>query len=88
MATSAMLVAAEPAVLRGRRFGNLIVVGRTAAAAPMEVTALVRRCASDPWPARVLHGADLARFVGDHRPFLDASAPGSPMPPPGFFGEA
>jgi hypothetical protein len=80
-----VLVAAEPAVLRGRRFGNLIVVGRPAGADPLDVAALARRCSGDPWPARVVHGRDLDAFVGTHRPFDDATAPGSPEPPPGLF---
>jgi hypothetical protein len=82
-----VVVAAEPAVLRGRRFGNLIVVGQAPLAAPLDSAALVRRCSGDPWPARVLTGGALADFVGTHRPFDDAGAPGSPMPPPGFLGE-
>jgi spermidine synthase len=83
-----VLLAAEPAVLRGRRFGNLIVVGQSAGAAPLDVAALTRRCSGDPWPARVVHGSDLGAFVGTHRPFDDATAPGSPVPPPGLFGES
>jgi hypothetical protein len=80
-----VLLATEPGVLRGRRFGNLIVVGQGPAADPLDVPALTRRCAGDPWPARVLHGAELTEFVAGHRPFADADAPGSPMPPPGLF---
>lgn len=83
-----VLVAAEPAVLRGRRFGNLIVVGRPAGAPPLELATLARRCSGDPWPARVLHGRELDAFVGTHRPFDDATAPGSPQPPPGLFPES
>lgn len=81
-----VLVAAEPAVLRGRRFGNLIVVAQSPWAEPLDIGALARRSAGDPWPARVLHGADLDAFVGDHQPFTDATATGSPLPPPGVFG--
>jgi spermidine synthase len=81
-----VLVAAEPAVLRGRRFGNLIVVAQSPWAEPLDVGALSRRSAGDPWPARVVHGADLEAFVGDHPPFTDAIATGSPVPPPGVFG--
>jgi SAM-dependent methyltransferase len=80
-----VVVATEPGVLRGRRFGNLIVVGRPAAAPALDLAALTRRCASDPWPARVLHGGAVAQFVGEHRPFRDATAPGSPEPPAGFL---
>ena len=35
---------------------------------------------------RVLAGREVADFVGDHRPFDDANAPGSPEPPAGVFG--
>lgn len=51
---------AEPAVLRGRRFGNAVLL---ASDAPLEVAALARRCASDAFPARVESGDSLARFM-------------------------
>ncbi|MGB8022018.1 MAG: fused MFS/spermidine synthase [Candidatus Nanopelagicales bacterium] len=79
-------VMCEPSVLRGRRFGNLVVVGRPRGAVPLDVTWLARRTASDPWPARVLHGPALADFVAGHLPFVDATAPGSPEPPGGGLG--
>ena len=72
----------EPGTFRGRRFGNLVAV---ASAAELPVPALVRRCAADPMPARVVAGDDLDRFVGDARPVLDADAVDSPPPPPGVF---
>jgi spermidine synthase len=73
---------AEPGTLRGRRFGNLVAV---ASDAPLPIAALVRRCAADPMPARVVAGADLDRFVGDARPIPDAEARPSPEPPPDVF---
>lgn len=81
-----VVVGAEPGVLRGRRFGNLIVVARSAEAPPLEVATLTRRWAGDPWPARLMAGAELRGFTGDHRPFEDATAQGSPPPPPGVWG--
>jgi hypothetical protein len=81
-----VVVAAEPSVLRGRRFGNLIVVGQPAGAPALDLAVLTRRCAGDPWPARVLHGEAVAGFVSGHVPFHDADAPGSPEPPAGVFG--
>ena len=73
---------AEPGTLRGRRFGNLVAVASDAA---LPVDDLVRRCAADPMPARVVHGADLARFAGTSRPVADADAVDSPEPPEGVF---
>ena len=79
-------VLAEPSVLRGRRFGNLIAVGRQEPAARLDLQALTRRCAAEAYPARVVHGPALESFLGSHAPFRDGSAPGSPEPPAGVFG--
>ncbi|WP_448626722.1 spermidine synthase [Geodermatophilus sp. URMC 64] len=73
---------AEPGTLRGRRFGNLVAV---ASDAPLPIAALVRRCAGDPMPSRVVEGADLDAFAGDARPIPDAEAQPSPEPPPEVF---
>ncbi|MCF3123905.1 fused MFS/spermidine synthase [Streptomyces arenae] len=74
---------AEPAVLRGRRFGNAVVV---ASHDPVDVAALARRAASDAFPARVEHGDALRRLIGDARPVHDEDAVPSPEPPDGAFG--
>nr|WP_245834232.1 fused MFS/spermidine synthase [Streptomyces aidingensis] len=74
---------AEPAVLRGRRFGNAVLL---AADAGLPVAELARRCAADPFPARVVHGAGLAELIGDAEPVADENAARpSPKPPPGAF---
>jgi spermidine synthase len=73
---------AEPGTLRGRRFGNLVAV---ASDAELPIDDLVRRCARDPMPARVVHGGDLLRFVGTSRPVHDVDAVDSPEPPAGVF---
>jgi len=78
------LIAAST-VLRGRRFGNLVLV---ASHTELPTAELARAVASDPFPARVVHGAPLARFVGGATPLTDATARRSPAPPPGFFGVA
>lgn len=75
-------VIAEPAVLRGRRFGNLVVA---ASHAELPISALVRRAASDPFPARVVEGEALGRFMAGSRPITDADAEPSPQPPPDVF---
>ncbi|MEU3055170.1 spermidine synthase [Streptomyces griseus] len=72
----------EPAVLRGRRFGNVVLL---ASYAPIDVAPLVRGCAADAFPARVTHGAALTRFLGGARPVADADAVASPEPPDGAF---
>ncbi|RSN50474.1 spermidine synthase-like protein [Streptomyces sp. WAC 04229] len=74
---------AEPGVLRGRRFGNAVLV---AAGRPLDVPALARRTAADAFPARVEHGAALRDFIGGARPVRDADAVPSPEPPAGAFG--
>ncbi|MFD7438462.1 spermidine synthase [Streptomyces sp. NPDC059861] len=73
---------AEPAVLRGRRFGNAVLV---AAHRRLDTAALARRTAADAFPARVEHGPALRAFIGDARPVGDADAVPSPEPPDGTF---
>jgi len=75
-------VIADAAVLRGRRFGNLVL---TASAGPLPVDVLTRRAAADPMPGRVLHGDELTRFAAGAKPVTDANARPSPAPPPGAF---
>ena len=76
-------VIVAPDVLHGRRFGNLVLV---ASDAELPVRDLVRRTAGDPFPSRVLAGADITRFARGTVGPTDRSATPSPPPPPGFFG--
>jgi spermidine synthase len=78
--SSACLIA-DAAVLRGRRFGNLVLA---AAQHSLPVAGLARRAAGDPFPGRVVAGCDLDRFVAGMRPVTDARAQPSPAPPPGI----
>lgn len=78
-------VLAEPAVLRGRRFGNLVVVG---SAAPLPLPALTRACAGDPLPGRVVDGAEVERFVAGAHVLRDDAPQESPAPPEGLFSRA
>jgi len=75
---------AEPAVLRGRRFGNLVV-----AASPRELPAagMRRRLTGDPLPGRLVHGEELTRFAAGAAPITDAAARPSPAPPPDVFAD-
>ncbi|MFD5075312.1 spermidine synthase [Streptomyces sp. NPDC058371] len=74
---------AEPGVLRGRRFGNAVLV---ASHRPLDTAALARRTASDAFPARVEHGPALQRFIGTAATVHDENAVPSPEPPAGAFG--
>ena len=73
---------ADAAVLRGRRFGNLVLV---ASSEPLPVDALTRRTAGDPMPGRVVYGTDLVRFTAGAKAVTDATAVPSPAAPPGAF---
>jgi spermidine synthase len=75
-------VLADAAVLRGRRFGNLVVA---AAREGLPVPELTRRAAADPVRARLVHGADLDRFLAGARPITDDHAAASQAPPPDAF---
>ncbi|MGC5000876.1 spermidine synthase [Streptomyces sp. DT203] len=77
-----LALAADPAVLRGRRFGNAVLL---ASALPLKVAELTRRVATDPHPGRVEHGKELADFTGGAAPVSDADARPSPAPPPSAF---
>ncbi|WP_330176980.1 fused MFS/spermidine synthase [Streptomyces sp. NBC_01498] len=78
-----LALVAEPGVLRGRRFGNAVLL---ASHAPIDTAALARRTASDAFPARVEHGAALRRFTGAAPLVRDDGAVASPEPPEGAFG--
>ncbi|WP_406202297.1 fused MFS/spermidine synthase [Streptomyces sp. NBC_01017] len=73
---------ADPTVLRGKRFGNAVLV---AADRPLPVAELTRLAASDPHPGRVEHGRSLTDFTGGAVAVTDAAAVASPAPPASVF---
>lgn len=73
---------AEPGVLRGRRFGNAVLL---ASDRELPVAALSRVCAGDAFPSRVEVGVALRRFMKGALPVADADAVASPEPPEGAF---
>ncbi|MFF7902162.1 spermidine synthase [Streptomyces sp. NPDC007920] len=73
---------ADPTVLRGKRFGNAVLV---ACDLPLPVAELTRRAATDPHPGRVEHGRALTDFTGGAAPVTDTAAVASPAPPPDAF---
>ncbi|HET6213758.1 MAG TPA: fused MFS/spermidine synthase [Micromonosporaceae bacterium] len=72
---------AEPGVLRGRRFGNVVLV----AGASLPTAVLATAAARDAFPGRVVHGTALDRFAAGAHPVTDAMAADSPAPPDGLF---
>jgi spermidine synthase len=77
------LLLTEPAILRGRRFGNLVLA---ASAAPLPLDEVARRAASAAFPARCLSGAELTALRGAAKPLTDASGETAPVPPDDAFG--
>jgi spermidine synthase len=77
-------VIAEAGTLRGRRYGNVVLAAATRPGGlPIErLTAAARR---DAFPARLLHGEGVDRFIAGAQPMTDTVAKDSPKPPPGLF---
>jgi hypothetical protein len=72
-----LLLCVEPATLKGRRFGNVIIVG---AATPLPYADIAQRVGRSPFPYRVLRGARLRQLLADSVAFTDADAEESPEP--------
>ncbi|GAA5149688.1 fused MFS/spermidine synthase [Nocardioides marinquilinus] len=70
-----VLVTAEPATLRARRAGNLLVV---ASRGTVPTAALTAHVATSPAPYRVLGPAAVSDTLGGGTPFTDADAEDSP----------
>ena len=78
-----VLLMADPGVLRGRRFGNVVLAGSDA---PLPVDWLRRRAARAVGTARLVEGADLQAFAGGAAVVTDARPAASPTPPAAVFG--
>lgn len=77
-----VLLLADPSVLRGRRFANLVLAASTA---PLPEEALVRTVSRAAGRARLVSGDDLRAFTGGAAPVTDATARSAPRPPPDLF---
>ena len=77
-----VVMTAEPGILRGRRFGNLVLV---AGHRPLPAEELGRLAHRDSELARLVDGKDLERFSSGHSEVHDAEAVDSPAPPEDFF---
>ncbi|MFC5746763.1 spermidine synthase [Actinomadura rugatobispora] len=80
-----VLLIGEPGVLRGRRFGNLIVA---ASRHPLPAAELTRRAAGGAFRARVMAGDELAGFCAGAAPLSDGEDVEAPVPPPEVFGRS
>lgn len=76
----------EPSTLKGRRFGNLVLVASDRPLDAGDWADLADRAGRPPFPYRVVHGARLDQLVGNARPFTDDDAEPSPPPPADLFG--
>jgi spermidine synthase len=68
-------------VLRGRRFGNVVVA---AARQPLDLDELRRRLARQPFPVGMRAGVALTALYRDVPPWIDADASDSPEPVRGW----
>ena len=75
-------VLAEVQVLKGRRFGNLVVA---ASPSPLPTTWLPQLMAAGPHPAKVAQGDELVEFMRGARVVTDADATPSPRPAASLF---
>ena len=75
-------VLAESQVLRGKRFGNFVLVGSVA---PLPFDWMPRLLAAGPHPSAVATGADLAEFIAGAPLVTDATAIQSPPPAKSIF---
>ena len=74
------LLMVESSTLKGRRFGNVILVGSGRPLATEEIAARAGRVL---YPYRVLAGERLAQLLAGATPFTDADPEESPRPPGG-----
>ncbi len=75
-------VLAEAQVLKGRRFGNLVIA---ASREPLPDDWLPRLLAAGPHPAKIASGAEVRRMIAGSIPVTDADAVASPRPDAGIF---
>ncbi|WP_435742858.1 spermidine synthase [Microbacterium sp. PMB16] len=75
-------ILADTQVLKGRRFGNLVIAASTA---PLPTEWLPRMLAAGPHPAKIAQGAEVQAFVQGARIVTDADAVASPRPNASLF---
>lgn len=73
---------AEPQILKGRRFGNVVLV---ASRTPLPLEWMPRLLAGGPHPAKVLTGRELTEWTAGALVVTDGTAVASPAPSAGIF---
>lgn len=73
-----VLVVADPSVLKGRRFGNVVLA---ASAGSLPVTEIARAAARAAFPRTVHTGSALRNYTGGAAPLTDLDPLRSPQPP-------
>ena len=73
---------AETQILKGRRFGNIVLVGSPG---PLPLDWMPRLLAGGPHPSKVVAGAELREFIGGASVVTDSTAVKSPPPSKGIF---
>jgi hypothetical protein len=73
---------AEAQILKGRRFGNIVLVGSPSA---LPFDWMPRLLAAGPHPSKVVVGAELREFIASASVVTDATAIPSPPPSKGIF---
>jgi spermidine synthase len=73
---------AETQILKGRRFGNVVLVGSNTA---LPLDFLPRLLAAGPHPAKAVAGAELRAFIAGAQVVTDETAVPSPNPAQGIF---
>ncbi|SDS85536.1 Spermidine synthase [Microlunatus soli] len=77
-----LCLSAESSTLKGRRFGNIVLL---AADRPLPIDELARRSARSAFPYRVVTGDRLDQLIAGAAPFTDADSESSPAPPDTHF---
>ncbi|GAB3618087.1 fused MFS/spermidine synthase [Okibacterium endophyticum] len=73
---------AETATLKGRRFGNVVLIGSHS---PLPLDFVPRLLAGGPYPAKVIADAELRAFIASAPVVTDATAVPSPLPAKSIF---
>jgi Spermidine synthase len=73
---------AEPQILKGRRFGNVVLVGSPA---PLPLDWMPRLLAGGPHPAKVVTGHELRDWIAGAAIVTDGTAVASPLPSASIF---